>query len=71
MEPRLSKYLAGIRKNHNTQHAFLKMMLNKGNKVGAIAMDLSKAFNKLYKLKAYGFDTSALTFIQSYFSNRH
>ena len=82
MEPKLSKYLAGFRKNHNTQHALLKMiqtcrsMLNKGAKVGAIVMNLSKAFDTLNlnlllcKLKAYGFDTNALTFIQRYFSSR-
>ena len=68
---------------HNTQPALLKMietwrtMLNKGNKVGAIRMDLSKAFDTLNynlvlcKLKAYGFNKSGLTFIQSYFTNRH
>ena len=81
MEPKISKYLASFRKKHNTQHALLKMietwrsMLNKGSKVGAIVMDLSKAFdtlnhNLLCKLKAYGFDTNALTFIQSYYSKR-
>ena len=48
MEPKLSKYLAGLRAKHNTHHALLKMvetwraMLNKGNKVEAIIMDLSK-----------------------------
>ena len=54
MEPmELSKYLAGFRTKHNTQHAFLKMietwhaMLNKDNRVGAIIMDLSKAFDTL------------------------
>ena len=68
---------------HNTQHALLKMigtwraMLNKGNIVGVIIMDFSKAFDKLnhnlllWKLKAYGFNKNALTFIQSYFTNRH
>ena len=83
MEPKLSKYLAGFRAKHNTQHALLKMietwraMLNKGNKVGAIIMDLSKAFDTLNhnlllcKLKAYGFNKNALTFIQSYFTNRY
>ena len=51
MEPKLSKYLPGFRAKHNIQHALLKMietwraMLNKGNKVGAIIMDLSKAFD--------------------------
>ena len=67
METKLSKYLAGFRAKYITQHAHLKMietwrgMLNKGNKVGAIIMDLYKAFDTLnhnlllYKLKAYGF----------------
>ena len=67
MEPKLSKYLVGFRTEHNTQHVLLKMtetwraMLNKGNKVGAIIVDLSKAFDTLNhnlflcKLKAYGF----------------
>ena len=83
MEPKLSKYLAGFRAKHNTQHALLKMietwraMLNIGNKVGAIIMDLWKAFDTLNhnlllcKLKAYGFNKNALTFIQSYFTNRY
>ena len=83
MEPKLSKFLAGFRAKRNTQHALLKMIetwraiLNKGNKVGAIIMDLSKAFDTLNhnlllcKLKAYGFNKNALTFIQSYFRNRH
>ena len=82
MEPKLRKYLAGFRNNHNTKHAFLKTIetwrsiLNKAKKGLAIAIDLSKAFDTLsynlllYKLIAYGFDTNALTFIQSHFSNR-
>ena len=53
MEPTFSKYLAWFRRNHNTQHAPLRMiesfraLLNKGQKVGAIIMDLSKAFDTL------------------------
>ena len=49
----MSKSLAGFRKNHITQHALLKMirawdpLLNKGNKVRAIVMDFSKAFDAL------------------------
>ena len=52
-------------------------MLNKGNTVRTIVMDLSKAIETLnhdlhlYQLKAYGFDTNVLTFNQSYSSNRH
>ena len=53
MEPKLSKYLAGLRENGNTQYVLLKMietwcsMLNKDSKVRAVVMDLSKAFNTL------------------------
>ena len=83
IELKLPKYLVGFRAKHNTQHALLKVietwraMLNKSNKVGAIIMDLSKAFDTLNhnlllcKLKAYGFNKNALTFIQSYFTNRY
>ena len=51
-------------------------MLNKGNQVGAIVMDLSKAFDTLNhnllccKIKAYGFDANALKFYPKLFSNR-
>ena len=67
----------------NTQHTLLKMIetwcaiVNKGNKVGAIIMDLSKVFDTLNhnfllsKLKAYGFNKNAIAFTQSYFTNKH
>ena len=83
MEPKLSIYLAGFRKNHNKQHSLIKMIetwcsiLNKGNKVGAIVMELSKILDTLNhnlllcKLKTYGFEKNTLTFVQSYFFNRH
>ena len=83
MRPKLSKHLAGFCAKHNTQHALLKInetwpaMINKGNKVGEIIMDLSKAFDTLNhklllcKLKDYGIDKNVLTFIQRYFTNRH
>ena len=51
MEPKLSKYLREFRRNHNTQHALLRMikswraLLNKVQNVGAILMDLSKTFD--------------------------
>ena len=82
MEPKLSKYLAGFRRNHNTQHALLKMieswraLLNISQKVGAIIMDLSKAFDTLNhkllfkKLQAYGFYKKSFSFIENYFTNR-
>ena len=53
MEPKLSKYLAGFRRNHNIQHPVFRIielwraLLNKGQKVGVIIMDLSKAFDTL------------------------
>ena len=58
------------------KHAW-RSMLNKGNKIGTIVMNLSKAYDMLnhnlllFKLKVYGFNTNAFTFIQSCFSNRH
>ena len=80
-EPYFSSFLTGFRKNHNTQHSLLKMLnyeeaLDKGKSVGAIFMDLSKAFDTLNydlliaKLEAYGFSENALNYIQSYLRNR-
>ena len=83
MEPKLSKYSARFRRNHNTQYALLKMidswrtLLNRSQKVGAIIMDLSEAFDTLNhklllkKLQAYGFDERSLSFIESYITNRN
>ena len=69
-EPKLSKYLAGVGKNHNIQHALLKTtetwrsMLNKGHNVGVIVMDLSKLFDtlnhKLLLCELKACDTNAL-----------
>ena len=82
MSYKLSKYLTGFRKNHNTQHALLNMIenrktnLNKGNKTGAIFMDLSKAFDTLdyslliAKLEDHGFDSLTLEFMKNYLTNR-
>ena len=53
-----------------------RALLNKGQKVGAIIMDLSKALDTLNhkllfkKLQAYGFDKKSLSFIERYFTNR-
>ena len=66
MEPKLSKYLAGFCRNHNTQNALLRMieswraLLNKGQKV--VTVIIGTAFDALNhklllkKLQAYGFD---------------
>ena len=51
-------------------------MLDKGQKVGAVIMDLSKAFDTLNhkrflkRLQAYGFDKKSLSFNESYFTNK-
>ena len=75
MEPKFSKYFVEFCRNHNTQNALLRMigswraLQNKGRKVGAIIMDLSKAFDTLNhkllfkKLQAYGFDKKSPSFI--------
>ena len=79
-ESRFWPLLAGFRKNHSTQNVLLNMTekykhaLDKGKKVGAIFIHLSKAFDTLNhdlllpKLNAYGFSYYAIKFIQSYFS---
>ena len=54
-----------------------KTQLNKGNKIGVIIMDLSKAFNTLNhdllvaKLETYGLELNAASFIKSYLVNRY
>ena len=82
-EHKLSNLLCGFRKKHGTQHALFKLIqdwqkiLDKPEgKVGAILMDLSKAFDCLphdlliAKLAAYGFDNNSLLLLQRYLSNR-
>ena len=73
MEPRLSNYLERFCQSHDTQRALLRMteswraLLNKGQKVVTIIMDLPKAFNNINhkkpfkKLHAYGFDKKSLS----------
>ena len=61
---KFSKYLTVFCKNHNTRH--------KGNKIGAIFMNMSKAFNTLdhsqllAKPETCGFDTLSLEFMKNY-----
>ena len=83
MEKRLSNLLCGFRSKFGTQHALFRLIqqwescLDKSGKIGAILMDLSKAFDSLphdlliAKLAAYGFGKSALKLIKSYLSNRY
>ena len=53
----------------------MKSNLNKGNKIGAIFRELSKAFDTLdhslliAKLDAYGFDSFSLEFMKNYLTN--
>ena len=82
MQSKFSKHLTGFRKNHSTQNALLvmiekwKTILNKKLKVGALFIDLLKAFDTLdhslllAKLSAYGFDNNSLSFVRSYLTNR-
>ena len=83
METKISNFLTGFRKQCSTQYALLRMIenwktqLNKGNKIGVIIMDLSKAFDTLNhdllvaKLETYGLELNAASFIKSYLVNRY
>ena len=78
MKDKISSILTSFRKGHSAQHSLLIMIeklkraLNKNINVGAIFIDLSKAFDTLNhwlllaKLKAYGLQPTALKQIESY-----
>ena len=82
MKDKLSNILNGFRKGHSAQHSLLIMIekwkraLDENMKVGAIFMDLSKAFNTLNhrrllaKLKAYGLQPNALKQMENYLTGR-
>ena len=82
MAPYLSCLFCGFRKSYNAQHALMraierwKACLDNGGKIGAIFMDLSKAFDcirhdlLIAKLHAYGFSREALLLVYSYLENR-
>ena len=82
MNPKLSMYLCGFRKNMSAQNCLLVMLKtfrscldNKGS-CGVLLTDLSKAFDCLNhelliaKLNSYGFDFKSLNLINSYLTNR-
>ena len=82
MDPKLSMYLCGFRKNMSAQNCLLVMLEkwrtsldNKGS-CGVLLTDLSKAFDCLIhdlliaKLHAYGFDYNALKLVHNYLTGR-
>ena len=82
MSNKLSNKLSGFRKNYNTQYCLTYMLgkwkntLGKGQHVGAVFMDLSKAFDTINhdlliaKLEAYRFSNNALLFMLSYLNDK-
>ena len=82
MEEKFSFSLSAYRKNYSTQHVLTNLIeewkekLDINYVVGAVLMDLSKAFDCvphdliIAKLSAYGFEHTALEFLLSYLTNR-
>ena len=78
----LNKILCGFWKAHSTQHALFKLLqswqkeLDYGGFVGAILLDLSKAWDCIshkllvVRLECYGLDELSLNLILDYLSNR-
>ena len=82
IDKHLLPFLCGYRKGFNTQTALLSLLkkwisaLDKKGFVGAVLMDLSKAFDTINhylliaKLKAYGFREPSLMLIYVYLKDR-
>ena len=82
LDETLSLFIAAYRKSYGTQHSLIRMIeewrvkLDNDNIVGAVVMDLSKAFDciphdlLIAKLHAYGLDENALVLIYSYLKRR-
>ena len=82
LEYKLSSYLSAYRISYSTQHVLIRLIeewkgyLDKNYYVGAVLLDLSKAFDCvphdliIAKMHAYGFNMDALKLILSYLTNR-
>ena len=82
MEDIFSRFLSAYRKQHSCQHVLIDLIeewrekLDNKFYVGAVLMDLSKAFDCLphhlliAKLRAYGLAEYAIKFVSSYLSDR-
>ena len=74
----LSKFVSAYRKSYSSNHVFLKLIeewkksLDDKNIIGAVLMDLSKAFDCIPhdKLRAYDLSMDAITFIYLYMKKR-
>ena len=81
-EKKFSNFLCAYRKHFSSQHALIRLIenwksgLEQNKHIGAVLMDLSKAFDTLpkdlllAKLYAYGLREHSLLLIQSYLSER-
>ena len=82
LDKTLSVFIAAYRKSYSTQHVLIRLVedwrskLDTDHVVGAVLMDLSKAFDciphdlLIAKLSAYGFDENSLVYIYSYLKRR-
>ena len=78
----LSKFISAYRQKHSSNNVLLRLLeewkkhLDNKNFVGAVLMDLSKAFDciphdlLIAKMNAYGFDFNTLVFFYSYLKRR-
>ena len=78
----LSVFISAYRQTYSSNHVLIRLIenwkqsLDKNKFVGAVLMDLSKAFDCILhesliaKMHAYGFDLNSLTFFYSYLKNR-